>query len=522
MINNVKSNNTWERSKRAQYDIISAAKSIADIIRTTLGPKSMQKMLLNTQGIVLTNDGHAILREIEVTHPAAKSMLALSQTQDENVGDGTTSVVIIAGEMLHVSEPFLEKNIHPTMITRAYNTALQVALKTISSMKFSIDETDRTQMLGAIKTCVGTKFSNQFGYLVAELALDAVSIIIPKQNKIRRVIDYKKNIKIEKIPGGVVEECKVLKGVIFNKDVVNPGRMRRKIYKPRIILLDCPLEYKKGENMIDIEMTRDTDFENILKLEEDWIYRICSHISSFKPDVVITEKGLSDLAAHYLQKKGITAIRRIRKTDNNRISRACGASIVHRPDEINESDVGIRAGLFEVCKIGDDYYTLIDDCEDPKACSIVLRGASRDLLDEIERNLIDAICVTRNLVLHPSLLPGGGALEMEINQKLIQDYQQIEGIMHWPYLAVGLALEVIPRTLVQNCGVNVIRSLTILRAKHVMPDFCNWGIEGNHGKIADMKESGILEPTFVKQQLLKTAIESSCLLMRIDQIIEGQ
>jgi len=246
--------------------------AISNIIRTTLGPNAMLKMLLNIQGgIVLTNDGNAILREIDVSHPAAKSMLTLSKTQEECVGDGTTSVVILSGEILHLSEPFLEKNLHSTVIIKAYNRALQFTIEIIKNMAFPIDIDNRKQMLSIINLCIGTKFSCQFGNLMAELALDAVNAISIQQSNGHKIIDIKKYVKIEKIPGGGIGDCQVLKGVIFNKDVINPGRMKRKIFNPRIILLDCPLEYKKGENMINVEMTKEDDFTALLKIEEDWI-----------------------------------------------------------------------------------------------------------------------------------------------------------------------------------------------------------------------------------------------------------
>eukprot|EP00245_Coleochaete_scutata_P004228 TRINITY_DN1651_c0_g3_i1.p1 TRINITY_DN1651_c0_g3~~TRINITY_DN1651_c0_g3_i1.p1 ORF type:complete len:415 (+),score=101.63 TRINITY_DN1651_c0_g3_i1:112-1356(+) len=403
-------NTKRETGRKAQLGNITAAKTVADIIRTTLGPRSMLKMLLDaTGGIVLTNDGNAILREIDVTHPAAKSMIELSRTQDEEVGDGTTSVIILAGEMLHVAEPFLERNFHPTVICRAYTRALEDAISVIDSISFPIDTNNRKQMLNIVQSCIGTKFTTRFGTLMAELALDAVQTVAQELGDGRKEIDIKNYAKVEKIPGGQIEDCRVLKGVMFNKDVVAPGKMKRRIPNPRIMLLDSPLEYKKGENQTNVEILKEEDWATLLKMEEDWIEKTCAQIAKFKPDVVITEKGLSDLASHFLSKAGITAIRRIRKTDNNRIARAAGATIVHRVEELQESDIGTRAGLFEVQKIGDEYFTFIIDCTEPKACTILLRGASKDVLNEVERNLQDAMGVARNVVVDPRLVPGGGA-----------------------------------------------------------------------------------------------------------------
>ncbi|CAI7828880.1 unnamed protein product [Closterium sp. NIES-53] len=380
-------NTKRESGRKAQLGNIAAAKAVADIIRTTLGPRSMLKMLLDaTGGIVLTNDGNAILREIDVIHPAAKSMIELSRTQDEEVGDGTTSVIILAGEMLHVAEPFLEKGFHPTVICRAYTKALDDAIAVIDKVAFKIDVNNRKQMLSILQSCISTKFTTRFGSLMAELALDAVTTVAVEVGG-RKEIDIKQYAKVEKVPGGRIEDSAVLRGVMFNKDVVAPGKMRRRIENPRVVLLDSPLEYKKGENQTNVELLKEEDWEQLLKMEEEYIAGLCRHIAAFKPDLVITEKGLSDLAAHYLSKAGIAAIRRLRKTDNNRIARAVGATIVNRVEELQESDVGTGAGLFEVRKIGDEFFAFLVECKEPKACTVLLRGASKDILNEMERNL---------------------------------------------------------------------------------------------------------------------------------------
>ena len=346
------------------------------------------------------------MREIDVTHPAAKSMIELSRTQDEETGDGTTSVIILAGEILHLSQPFLEKDIHPTVIVRAYMKALDAALGVIDAISFPIDVADRDEMLKIVKSSIGTKFTARMGELIPNLALDAVMCVARKNEDGTNDIDIKKYAKVEKIAGGSIDDCAVLRGVMMNKDVVAPSRMKRRIERPRILLLDCSLEYKKGENQTNVEITKEEDWATLLKIEEDWIKEACEKIAAFKPGVVVTEKGCSDLACHYLAKAGITALRRVRKTDNNRIARAAGATIVSRVEEIRESDIDTGAGLFNVEKIGDEYFTFIVDCDEPKACTIVLRGASKDILNEIERNLLDAMGVARNVVQDPRLLPG--------------------------------------------------------------------------------------------------------------------
>eukprot|EP01102_Stenamoeba_stenopodia_P008945 TRINITY_DN2616_c0_g4_i1.p1 TRINITY_DN2616_c0_g4~~TRINITY_DN2616_c0_g4_i1.p1 ORF type:complete len:551 (-),score=162.04 TRINITY_DN2616_c0_g4_i1:63-1715(-) len=515
-------NTTREQGRKAQLSNIAAAKAVADIIRTCLGPRAMLKMILDPMGgIHMTNDGNAILREIDVTHPAAKSMIELSRAQDEEVGDGTTSVSILAGEMLTVAEPWLERNLHPTEIISAFRRALDDGLSHLEKIAVKIDANNRGEILKVIKSCLGTKFANRWSSLMCELALDAVLTVTTETNG-KKEIDIKRYAKVEKIPGGEIEECQVIKGVILNKDVTH-SKMRRRIENPRVLLLDCNLEYKKGESQTNVEIEKEDDWKALLKAEEEYIQRICDDIIKFKPDLVITEKGLSDLAQHYLVKHNITALRRLRKTDNNRIARAVGATIVNRTDEIKESDIGTGCGLFEIRKIGDEYFSFITECKNPKACTILLRGASKDVLNEIERNLQDAICVARNVAIEPRLLPGGGAVEMSVSQALVEKSKSIEGIQQWPYRAVALALEVIPRTLAQNCGAKVVRLLTELRAKHASGGVENssWGIDGNKGVLADMKDLGVWEPFSVKAQTLKTAIEAACLLLRVDDIFSG-
>ncbi|XP_051901697.1 T-complex protein 1 subunit gamma [Pristis pectinata] len=509
-----------ESGRKVQQGNISAAKTIADVIRTCLGPRAMMKMLLDPMGgIVMTNDGNAILREIQVQHPAAKSMIEISRTQDEEVGDGTTSVIILTGEMLSVAEQYLEQQMHPSVIIGAYHQALDDMIATLEEISTAVDVNNRELMLKIINSAINTKVNNLQVDLACNIALDAVKTVELDENG-RKEIDIKKYAKIEKVPGGFIHDSCVLRGVMLNKDVTHP-RMRRHIKNPRIVLLDCSLEYKKGESQTDIEITREEDFTRILQMEEDYIQQICEDIIRLKPDLLFTEKGISDLALHYLMKANISAIRRIRKSDNNRIARACGARVVSRTDELHEEDIGTSAGLFEVKKIGDEYFAFITECKDPKACTILLRGASKEILAEVERNLQDAMQVTRNVLLDPRLVPGGGAVEMAVAHTLIEKSKSMTGVEQWPYRAVANALEVIPRTLIQNCGASTIRLLTSLRAKHTQEGCQTWGVNGETGTLADMKELGIWEPLTVKSQTFKTSVETAILLLRIDDIVSG-
>ncbi|KAF7188526.1 T-complex protein 1 subunit gamma [Pseudocercospora fuligena] len=507
-----------QTGRQAQKSNITAAKTVADIIRSCLGPKAMLKMLLDPMGgIVLTNDGHAILREIEVAHPAAKSMIELARTQDEEVGDGTTTVIILAGEILALSLPQLERNIHPVVIIQAFKRALADALKIIQDVSIPVDINDNEVMRNLIATSIGTKFTSRYSDLMCDLALAAVRTVTFDAGGGKQEVDIKRYARVEKVPGGEIEDSRVLDGVMLNKDITHP-KMRRRIENPRVVLLDCTLEYKKGESQTNIEVTKEEDWNKILQIEEEQVRAMCDAIIAVKPDLVITEKGVSDLAQHFFVKNNITALRRVRKTDNNRIARATGATIVNSVYDITERDVGTGCGLFEIEKIGDEYFTFMTKCKNPKACTILLRGPSKDILNEIDRNLADAMGVARNVIFHPYLSPGGGATEMACAVRLSQTAKSIEGVQQWPYKAIAEAMEVIPRTLVQNAGASPIRVLTQLRAKHAEGG-STWGIDGDAGKVVDMKDFGIWEPQAVKLQSIKTAVESACLLLRVDDIV---
>ncbi|KGG51708.1 hypothetical protein DI09_29p290 [Mitosporidium daphniae] len=476
-------------------------------------------------GIVLTNDGNAILREIEVAHPAAKSMIELARAQDEEVGDGTTSVIILSGELLSLCGSLLEeRSIHPIMIINGLRRALFDTQKFLTSIAKPIDASDDQQVLSVISSSLSTKFGGRWGDLLCKLALKAVRIVATDPDS----IDIKRYVRIEKIPGEEIETSHVVDGIVLNKDITHPG-MRRWIENPRIMLLDCPLEYKKGESQTNLELMKEGDWQRVLEIEEEQIRALCESIIAMKPDIVFTEKGVSgwclclilDLAQHYFVNANITAIRRVRKTDNLRIARAVGATIVNRPEDLKESDIG--------------------KCKEPRACSVLLRGASKDVLNEIERDLHDALAVTKNVITNPMLVPGGGATEMALSVHLSQESRKlaavstspsgssstspsspsmspsasasqdyISSLIMAPYCVAGEAVEVIPRTLISNCGGDVIRTMTSLRAKHAEGRH-SWGINGVTGKLMDMSEqdgsSGIWEPLSVKLQTLKTAIE---------------
>merc|ERR1719436_217911 len=476
-----------DQGRMAQKNNILAAIAVADIIRTTLGPRSMLKMILDPMGgIVMTNDGNAILREIDVTHPAAKSMIELARTQDENVGDGTTAVIVLAGEVLHVAKPFLEMNMHPTLICQGFARALDDAMHHLKeNITIPVDVENDNELKKVVQSTLGTKFLSKYGDLACDLAIKAIKAIKTVEGN-RILIDHKRDVRLEKMPGGMLTECKVMSGIMINKDVTH-ARMKRHIPNARILLLDIGLEYKKGESQTNIEIMQEQDFQKYIQVEEAYVKKICDEIIALKPDVVVTEKACVDLAQHYLMKAGIAVLRRCRKMDNNRLAKATGATVGHLPHEMNESHIGTKCTLFEVKKVDDEYFAYFH-CKDPKAVTMCVRGGSKEFLQELDRNVQDAMRVTKNIMLEPKLCPGGGATEMALANTLRLKAKKVEGVLQMPYKAVATALEVIPRTLIQNAGGQTIRVMTELRAKHALENNHTWGVDGVTGEIVDMKK----------------------------------
>eukprot|EP00375_Theileria_parva_P001053 XP_763724.1 T-complex protein 1 subunit gamma [Theileria parva strain Muguga] len=532
-----------ESDRKAQLATIQASKALSDIVRTTLGPRSMLKMLLDPMGgIVITNDGNSILREIDVNNPGAKSLIELSRSLDEEVGDGTTSCVILCGELLSNCASLIKKEIHPTEIIQGLMEALDDALKALDNISIPVNINDHNKLLQIIQSSLSTKFSNRWGDLISKLALDSIfKLHKSTHNRTNgtnctnglngvsdglpdavKPLDIKRLIKVEKIIGGYIEDSKVLDGVVVNKDVVH-ANMSRRIENPRILILDCTLEYKKGESQTMVDIYDESVWNKLLLQEETEIKQMCQYIINSNCNLVVTEKGVSDLAQHYLVKAGISCLRRVRKSDTNRISKACGATIVNRPEEITESDIGHRCKLFHVDKIGDEYYSFFDLCTDPKACSILLRGSSKDVLNEIERNLYDALSICRNIIYNCKLLPGGGATEVYISNFLNQQISRKVGLRRLSYECASKAFQVIPKTLAQNCGVN---PSTALRAGNsclkLMSDLLlmhgngevHMGINGETGQIINVVNHNLYDIFLVKSQIYKSSFESvsHCLL----------
>lgn len=489
------------------------AKTLSSIIKTCLGPRAMQKMVLTKiNSIELTNDGNTILREMDVSHPSARCLIELSQTQDDECGDGTTSVLILAAELLGKAVTLLDRS-HPIRLCNILFKARSLCLDHLS--RISIDAREE-ELLEIVSSSVSTKLCSVLKVPIPQLALEAVQAIKSRDGRCK--IDIKNDIKIDKILGSF-EESEIVDGILIEKDLIH-SQMRRVIENPKILVLDSPLEYKKGESVTNMEFSNKNDFTRALQIEEEQIRRMCTKIIETKADVVVTEKGVCDLALSILYENNITAVRRIKKSDSTRISRATGAIVMNRIEDVSSRHLG-TAGLFEYVKIGRDYYCKLSRCQNPRAVSVVLRGPTKDLLAELERNFMDAAKVAKNVLINPKLVPGGGASEMSMSMMLSEasaDYScPVERNV---FEQTAEALKVIPSVLANNSGAgNSLEILNELEKRQARDPY--FGVDGISGKIVDMR-GVVMEPLIVKTQCVKSAFESVMQLLRIDGIIESK
>lgn len=511
-----------EERNAVQQENIKASALLSGLLKTCIGPKAMAKMILTRiGGIELTSDGNAILREMEVAHPAIKSLVELSRTQNEEVGDGTTSVVFLASEILQSVSPLLSNNegMHPISICFGLKKALDFLLEKlkkhsldISAVKKERGTTQEEAEKQIIRESMGTKMSK---YLIdlAEISHRAVQVVRVKEGG-RTTHSIRTRIKVEKVPGGRTEETELLEGVLLQKDVLDTS-MPQTLTNPKILLIDFPLEYRKGENQMHIEMHSSETFSRALEVEEQQIEKMVAAIAAVSPSLLISEKGVSDHAISLLSSRGVSAIRRVKKSDNQRISLATGAKIVSRPEDLSSRSLGV-AGIFERISIGDSEYCRISQCAAPKACTVLLRGPSKDVLNDLERALHTGFSAARNLSQSPLLVPGGGAIEMALAAEL----ERAEGISpdeRRVFKCVSAALQCIPGALVSNSGnpSHSIKKLIELRHRHAHNPSRS-GVDGNTGEVCDAR---IYESVLVKEQMLKSAIEGAVLVLRVDGVV---
>jgi len=497
---------------------IAAARAIAETVKSSLGPKGMDKMLIDSIGdITITNDGATILKEIEVQHPAAKLLVQISKTLDDEVGDGTTSSVVIAGELLKGGEALIEKNIHPTVIASGYKKALAKAKELLEKYAIKVDPNDEEILKKVCLTAIHGKAVGAVREYLAEICVKAVKKVAEERDgKIYVDLD---RIQIIKKQGGSLYDTKLIEGIVIDKEVVHPG-MPKRVVNARIVLLDTPLEIEKPEIDAEIRITDPSQIRAFLGEEEKILKNMIDKIRSpeINANVVICQKGIDDIAQHYLAKYGILAVRRVKKSDMEKLALATGAKIVTNIEDLSPSDVG-EAALVEERKVGEDKMVFVEGCKNPKAVSILIRGGLERLVDEAERSMIDGLSVVADVLEYPYICVGGGAIEMEIAKDLSEFAKKIGGREQLAIESFINALEVIPRVIAENAGADPIDALAELRALHSKEGGKYYGIDGLTGKPANLFEQGVLEPASVKLQVLTAATEAATTILRIDEVV---
>jgi len=492
-----------------------AARIVAEAVKTSLGPKGMDKMLVDSFGdVTITSDGRTILDEMDIQHPAAKMMVEVAKTQDNEVGDGTTTAVILSGELLTKAEELVEKNVHPTVIIDGYKKAAEKALEILENIAIKLEPKDEELLKKVAMTSMASKLVAEHREYLAELTVKSVLQVAEKREEGYKVdVD---DIKVEKKPGESMTETKLINGVVVDKEVVHPG-MPKLVKEAKIALLDCPLEIEKTEFDAKIHIESPEQMDAFLREEEKMLEDMVNKIAAKGANVVVCQKGIDDMAQHFLARKGILAVRRVKKSDMEKLSKATGGRIITNLDDMKESDLGY-AELVEERKIGDDKMTFIEGCKHPRSVTILIRGGTERIVDEAERSLHDALCVVRDVVEEPRIVAGGGAPELEVARALKEYAGTLPGREQLAVMSFAEALETIPVTLAENAGLDPIDILSELRAEHEKGKV--WaGVEVHEGKVRDMKEVEVYEPLAVKKQIIKSATEAATMILKIDDVI---
>ncbi len=504
------------KGKQAQYANIQAAKVVAEVVKATLGPRGMDKMLVDSLGdLTITNDGHEILKEIDVEHPAAKMIVEVAETQDNEVGDGTTTAVILAGDLLKRAQELLDKNIHATTIVAGYRKAADEVIRILKSVAVDVDLDDRETLTNIVKTSMRSKVIGIAGDHFADIAIDAVKQVTEKKDG--EMTADKDDIQVIKKTGKSLIDTQLIQGIIVDKEVVHSD-MPKRVENAKIALIDCALEVEKTEMDAEIRIRDPVQMKAFLDEESRMLKEMTNKILESGANVVLCQRGIDDVVQYFLTKGGALAVRRIKSSDMEKLAKATGASLVTNLDDLASSDLG-KARLVEERKIGDDKMVFIEDCKNPKAVSILIRAGLERLIDEVERALNDALSVMVDVVKKNKIVAGGGAIEAELSKR-IRDYAAtIGGREQLAIEAFADALEIIPITLAENAGLDPIDILVALRAAHEEADGLWKGINIFTGEVVDMMDDAVLDPLAVKEQAIKSAVEVSSMILRIDDVI---
>ena len=504
-----------QKGRDAQKNNIAAAKLVAELVRTSLGPRGMDKMLVDSLGdVTITNDGATILKEIDVQHPAAKMMVEISKAVDNEVGDGTTSSVVFGGALLAKAEELLDKDVHATVIIEGYQAAAEKALLLLSELAKSVDPHEREILLKISKTSMESKLISEDSDMLSKLVVDAILQVVEKQGESNKVdLD---NIKVEKKAGGSIRNTSLIKGIVLDKEVVHSG-MPTKIEKAKIALVNSALEIEKTEMSAEIRITDPTQMQMFLEEENRMLKSMVDKIREIGANVLICQKGIDDIAQHYLAKQGILAVRRVKESDMTKLAKATGGRISTNLDDITSKDLG-SAEHVEQRKVETDKWVFIEGCKNPRAITLLLRGGSQRVVDEVDRSMHDALMVVKDVIENPAIVAGGGAPEEYLAFHLKDWADRFEGREQLAIKKYAEALEIIPLTIAENAGMDPINTMVTLRAKQSQGR--KWtGIDARNTRIADMFALDIIEPVAVKEQIIKSATEAACMILRIDDVI---
>ena len=512
----LKEGTSRSRGRDAQRSNIAAAKIIAEVVKTTLGPRGMDKMLVDTLGdVTVTNDGATILDEIEVQNPAAKMMVEVAKAQDKEVGDGTTTAVVLAGELLRRAEELSQDQIHSTTIVAGYRNAADKALEVLNKLALPVELNDRESLRNAALTSVRSKIVGGVRNHLADISVEAIDLV--KEERGASYTADVDNIQLVKKQGKSVLDTQLVKGVIVDKEVVHPG-MPKSSKNPKIALLNCALEIEKTEMSAEIRISDPTKMKLFLEQETQMMKSMVDKIKASGANVVLCQKGIDDIVQHFLAKEGIMAVRRIKQSDMEKLARATGGRVVTNLDDLKVNDLG-TAGLAEERKFGEDKLVFIEGCKDPRAVGILIRGGLERLVDEVERSLKDSLHVVADIVKRNKIVAGGGAIEVEVSKRLKEHAAKVGGREQLAVEAFAGAIETIPKILAENAGLDPIDVMVALRSSHEKADGLWMGVDVVTGKPVEMMKLGVIEPVIVKEQAIKSAVEAASMILRIDDVI---
>ncbi|MDE0091609.1 MAG: thermosome subunit beta [Thaumarchaeota archaeon] len=505
-----------QKGRDAQQNNITAAKLVADLVKSSLGPRGLDKMLVDSLGdVTITNDGATILKEIDVQHPAAKMIVEISKTVDNEVGDGTTSSVVFAGALLAAAEDLLKKDVHSSTIVEGFQEAAEKTLEVYGQVSEKISPGDRAALLKVAKTSMESKLISEDSEELAGVVVDAVMSVAAKAKDGSTTVDLD-NIKVEKKAGGSIHDTQIVKGIVLDKEIVHSG-MPSKVEGAKIALVDTALEIEKTEMSSEIRITDPAQMQMFLEEENRMLKEMIEKIKQAGASVVICQKGIDDIAQHYLAKHGMMAVRRVKESDMTKLAKASGGRVISNIDDLSSGDLG-AADVVQQKKVESDKWVFIEGCKDARSVSLLIRGGSQRVVDEVDRSIHDALMVTKDVIEKPAIVAGGGAPEAYAAAQLKTWADSFDGREQLAVKKFAEALESIPLTISENAGMDPIDTMATLRARQGQGS--KWtGIDARNTEIADMLKKSIVEPAAVKEQIIKSATEAACMILRIDDVI---